>query len=50
MGVFLYQPGAKEEFSTSSVPTRGQKRKPFGHIEISNTPAKNNIIIKSVAP
>jgi hypothetical protein len=32
--------GAKRELPTFSVPTRGQKRKPFGHTEISNKLAK----------
>jgi hypothetical protein len=36
----LYQPEDKGEFPNFSVPTRGQRRKPFGHIEISNKPAK----------
>jgi hypothetical protein len=46
MGAYLYQPGAKGEFPTFSVPTRGQRRKPFGHTEISNKPANKNNIIK----
>jgi hypothetical protein len=36
METSLYQLGAKGEFSTFSVPTRGQRTKPFRHIEISN--------------
>jgi hypothetical protein len=36
----LYQPEDKGEFPTFSVPTKGQRRKPFRHIEISNKSAK----------
>jgi hypothetical protein len=36
----LYQLGAKGELPIFSVPTRGQRRKAFGHTKISNKPAK----------
>jgi hypothetical protein len=36
----LYQPEAKEELPTFSVPIRGQMRKPFEHIEILTKLAK----------
>jgi hypothetical protein len=40
MGDSLYQLGAKGEFSTLSIPTKGQRIKPFEHTEISNKPVK----------